>query len=401
MDILFYISIILFAGLVSSILIKPLKLPNVTAYLLIGLLLGPSLLNVIPKDISQNMSVASNMALAFIAFSIGSEFKASYFKKVGFTPVVIALTEALGGVLFVTLALILAGFDASLSILLGSIAAATAPAATIMVVRQYKAKGPVTDMLMSVVALDDAVALISFGFAVTIAESLNNVGGSTLYLILLPLYEVGISIIVGGLLGGVFAVIVKSLKKSSNNLTLVIAFVFLTSSLASLIHGSSLLMCMSLGAVFINLSSDAPKFMKLADSVTPPLFLMFFVVSGADLNLSVIPTIGLIGVLYIVFRVLGKILGSWFGSKIMKAPSTVCKYLGPTLIPQAGVAIGLSLVAESVVPQYSATIRAVVLCATFVYEIIGPVMTKISLQKAGEIAPSKKTDSKVLPTVSS
>lgn len=383
---LFYIAVMMFAGLFFGRMVKHLKLPNVTGYLLAGLVLGPYVLKVFPKEFVDSVNVISDMALGFIAFSIGGEFKLSYFKRVGITPVVIAVLEAVSAVLLVVIGLVVIGNSWSFSLVLGAIAAATAPAATIMVVRQYKAKGPVTETLMSVVAIDDAVALILFGFAVAVAKALGAAGGGSFLLsILNPIKEIALAVGIGFLMGLLFTIPLRWFKKDSNRLCIIIGFVFMATSIANLLGVSSLLMCMALGAAFANFYRSSDSVMKIADYVTPPLFMMFFVVSGAELDITVIPSIGLVGIVYVVLRVAGKMLGASLGAKMMKSPEAVRKFLGPTLIPQAGVAIGLSLVAESVVPEYAAVIRAVVLCGTFIYEIIGPAVTKFALTKAGEI----------------
>ena len=383
----FYLAVILLSGLICGRLVKFIKLPNVTGYLIAGLLIGPHILRIVPETTVDQLGLLSEMALGFIAFSIGGEFKISYFKRVGVTPIVIAITEALGAVLLVTLGLIFTGNGVPFSLVLGSIAAATAPAATIMVVKQYKAKGPVTETLMSVVALDDAVALISFGFAVTIAKTLtHSAGGSLAMSILQPFIEIGLALGIGGILGIVMTIPLRWFKKDSNRLIIICGFIFLSLALAAMLNVSSLMMCMAMAAVFANVYRSSDEIAKIADYVTPPIFVIFFVVSGAGLDITVLPTIGIVGVVYLLLRVVGKIAGAWFGAAVMKADDKVKKYLGPTLIPQAGVAIGLTLVAQTVVPEHAAAIRAVVLCATMIYEIVGPAITKVSLQKAGEIA---------------
>lgn len=381
-----YLSLLLLGGLFCGRLVKHIKLPNVTGYLLAGLLMGPCVLKILPEATVNSFNLISQMALAFIAFTIGLSFKRSYFKRVGTAPVIIAIFEALAAVFFIQLILVLAGFDPAFSIVLGAIAAATAPAATIMVIKQYHAKGPLTDTLLSVVAIDDAVALVAFGFAVTIAKTMTSAGDTNLLLSLLePFGEVFLSLLIGLVLGVLITVPLKHFKKQGNRLVILIAFVFLSSSLASQFGVSELLACMMAGAAFCNISPESDRLADLADQITPPLFLMFFVVSGASLDISILPSIGLIGIIYVTVRVIGKITGAYLGAKIMKTPSQVAKYLGPTLIPQAGVAIGLTIVAQSVVPEYADTIRAVVLCGTLIYELVGPVITKWSLTKAGEI----------------
>ena len=386
MNLLFYLAIMLFAGLLFGRLLKLVKLPNVTGYLIAGLVLGPFVTKILSAEQVESLSVISNMALSFIAFTVGLSFKRSYFKRVGMTPVVIALLEALVAVFLVQGALIAAGFDVAFSIVLGAIAAATAPAATIMVIKQYGAKGPVTDTLMAVVAIDDAVALVAFGFAVSIAGVISGNGGGNIFLsILQPLWQVFLSLLIGAVMGVLFKIPLRFFKKSGNRLIIIIGFVFMTSALATLCGVSELLACMALGSVFCNISTESDSINDLCDFFTPPLFELFFVVSCAGLDVSVLPQIGVMGAIYVVVRCVGKYLGAFIGAKIMKAPDAVAKYIGPTLIPQAGVAIGLTIVAQSVVPHYAAQVRAVILCGTLIYELVGPAITKITLKKAGEI----------------
>lgn len=383
---MFYLALILLSGLVFGRAVKLIKLPNVTGYLIAGLILGPFCLNVFPLDLITGMELISEIALAFIAFSIGSEFKLSYLKKVGLMPVVVAIFEALFAAIFVTVVLSAFGFDFEIALLLGAIASATAPAATIMVVRQYKAKGPVTETLLSVVALDDAAALIAFGFSMAIVNSIQHPGEISLALsILMPFVEILGSLLLGFLLGYLFTIPLRFFKKDSNRLIITVGFVFLGTSLANLLGLSPLLLCMSMGAMLVNRNKSAESIFRLTEGITPPIFLMFFVVSGAELNISILPQIGLIGILYLIFRVAGKVIGASLGSAIMKAPEMVKKYIGFTLVPQAGVAIGLSLIAARTLPEYGQTIRAVILCGTLIYELIGPAITKTALKKAGEI----------------
>lgn len=386
---LLYLSIVLIAGLLGGRLVKLVKLPNVTGYLIAGLLLGPSVTGVIPAEVLSGFDVVSEMALAFIAFTIGLNFKRSYFRRVGAAPVIIAIFEALIAVFCVAAALVALGQNLAFSIVLSAIAAATAPAATLMVIKQYKAQGPVTETLMSVVAIDDAVALIAFSFAVTIAKTINGVSDGSIFLsILEPFKEVVIALAVGAVIGFLIKLPLRFFRKSGNRLIITVAAVFMASGIASLLNVSALLACMMTGAVFCNVSPESDRIGDLTDTITPPLFVLFFAVSGAELQLSVLPTVGLIGAAYIICRVIGKLAGSALGSCLCKAPKSVRKYLGPTLIPQAGVAIGLTLVAQTVVPEYAEQIRAVVLCATLIYEMVGPAITKITLTRAGEIQKS-------------
>lgn len=389
---LFYLALLLFSGLLFGRAVKYLKLPNVTGYLIAGLVLGPYVLNLIPRDVVTGFELISEMALAFIAFSIGSEFKISYLKKVGISPVVIAIFEGLTASVLVTVLLVLFGFDFEISLLLGAIASATAPAATIMVVKQYEARGPLTETLLSVVALDDAVALIAFGFSMAVVNTMIHPGESSLAMsIIRPFLEIIGSLALGFALGFLFKVPLRFFKKDSNRTIITVGFIFLGSALATMLGLSSLLLCMCMGAMLANVSDSARSIFKLADNITPPIFLMFFVVSGAELDITILPKIGIIGIIYVIARVAGKVLGASVGAVLMKSPETVKKYLGLTLIPQAGVAIGLSLIAARTLPDYGPTIRAVVLCATLIYELTGPAVTRIGLEKSGEIhTPVKK-----------
>ncbi len=378
--ILFDIAIVMLSGLVCGRLVKHLNMPNVTGYLIAGLILGPCVLNVIPENMVNSFSVASDMALGFIAFSIGSEFKISYFKKVGAAPFVIACLESFGAVAVVIVACVLLGFPAPLSILLGAIAAATAPAQTIMVIKQYNARGPMTSMLMSV-ALDDATALIAFGFAATIVKSMEESRGLSVLAILEPVYEVLISFVLGIVLAIVMMIFLRHFKKSSNRICVTVGIIFITIWLSGRLNGSALLSCMALGAALVNWSNV----MEVSNSFTPPLLMFFFTMSGAGFNLDALKSIGLLGVVYVIMRVIGKMLGAYLGGKLTHQEEKVCRYLGPTLMPQAGVALGLILVAESIVPQYGPQIRTVILCSTFIYSILGPSVAKWALIKADEI----------------
>ena len=403
---LFYLGVILLASLLMGKLTKLAKLPNVTAYLVAGLIIGPSVTNFVPSNALDDLSILSEIALGFIAFTIGTQFQFSYFKKVGSKPIIIAIFESLFAVLFVFVGLLVYGLikgdshAVPFALALSAIAAATAPAATIMVIKQYKAKGEVTKTLMSVVALDDAVALIIFGINVAVANSLENSCASIILTILKPFGEVLVSLAIGLALGIILSLLLKWYTGRGNRLSVILAIILITCSLSYIVTDimkinftlSTLLTCMMIGAVFTNTTpyDTVNKILELVDRFTPPILILFFAISGANLKLNVLLTVGIIGIIYIVLRVLGKLAGAWFGGAITKSSEKVKKYLGPTLIPQAGVAIGLTIVAGNVVPQYAQEITAVVLSATLIYELIGPIITKISLIKAGEIAEENR-----------
>lgn len=394
---LFYISLIIFTGLLFGKLAKLLRLPNVTGYIVGGLLVGPILelfgVEVFPKEVLDEVSIISHIALGFIAFSIGTEFKISYFKRVGKLPIVIAIFESFFAIIAVLVVLLAIGVETRFALVLSSIAAATAPAATIMVIKQYKAKGDVTENLLSVVALDDATAIIFFGLFVALARVFD-ASTANLYTFVKPFLEIIASLGLGLVGGLIITFLLKWYTGRGNRTNVVIAMILLLSSITIIFkivipdfEISALLSCMMMGAIFTNSSKESTieTVMGLVDRTTPPIFLMFFVISGISLNLQVLTTVGIIGVIYIIFRVVGKVSGAYLGAVICKAPDKVKKYLGFGLIPQAGVAIGLTIVADGIIPEYSAQIKAVILSATLIYELVGPLITKASLKAAGEI----------------
>lgn len=381
-----YLALGLAMALAAGKLVKVLKLPNVTGYIVVGLIAGPSCLNIVSAEIVNSFAIIPEVALGFIAFSIGSEFRIAYLKKVGKSPLVIAIFESVCAVLVVDIVLIATGNNVPFSLSLGAIAAATAPAATLMVVKQYRAKGPVTETLLPVVALDDAAALMCFGISVAIAKSIESTVETSVFMtILSPVIEIVGALVFGAVAGVLFRFLVKLFTGRGNRLAITFALVFCCIGGASMLGFSSLLACMAMGAVFANTSNISDTIFEQTDRITPPIFMLFFFLSGAGLDLSILPSVGMIGILYIIFRVVGKISGAFLGAKISHAQPVVQKYLGFSLIPQAGVAIGLATTAMSVVPAYGDKIKTIILCGTVVYELIGPVITKLALKKAGEI----------------
>lgn len=381
-----YLSLALLLSIFAGKLVKLVHLPNVTGYIIIGLIAGPFCLGILPKEFVEELSFVADLALGFIAFSIGAEFKLSYLKQVGKAPIIIAIFEALMAIVVVDLALILTGNDLQFSLVLGAIAAATAPAATLMVVRQYKAKGPVTQTLLPVVALDDAVALMGFGLSVAVAKAIGTKGNVSIVGTLMePLIEIFGGLLFGAFLGVVFRSLIRLFTGRGNRLAVSIAMVCLCLGVSELAGLNSLLGCMAMSAVLVNTSNESDIIFEQLDRMTPPVFMLFFLVSGAELDLRILPTVGLIGIIYIIFRVVGKLTGAYVGAKISKSPEVVKKYLGLTLIPQAGVAIGLATISMEVVPEFGSKIKAIVLCGTIIYELFGPVITKLALMKAGEI----------------
>lgn len=381
-----YLAIAMILGILSSKVMERIKFPHVTGYIVIGLIAGPYCLNVLPLETIESFSIIPDIALGLIAFSIGSEFKLSFLKVVGKSPIIIAFYEAVCAVVFVDVVLILTGNDVSFSLVLGAIAAATAPAATLMVVRQYNARGPVTSTLLPVVAIDDAVALMCFGISVAMAKSISSIGDAPiLFTLLEPLAEIIGSLIFGAICGVVLKFLTAWYTGQGNRLTIAVAMVLLCIGGSLLLKLSSLLVCMAMGAVFTNISKYSEETFKYVENITHPIYLLFFFISGAELNISLLPTVGVIGIIYVIFRVVGKVVGAAIGAKVSKAEPVVTKYLGFTLLPQAGVAIGLAGMATTIVPEYGYKIQAIILCATVIYELVGPLVTKMALTKAGEI----------------
>lgn len=400
LKVLLYIGIIIAAGLLSGKLAKLLRLPNATGYLIGGLFLGPSLLNLVKAESFEGLEVISVVALGFIAFSIGSEMKVSYFKRVGTKPIVIAFFEATLAVVFVFGSMIayfaithqLTNINVRFSLVLASIAAATAPAATVLVIRQYKAQGKLTEMLMSVVAIDDSVAVLLFGIGVAITNAVNpNIAHtSVLMQVLQPVFEILISLGVGGAIGLMLVLGTKWFTGRGNRISLTIVSVFLTIFIADKLGGSYILASMTLGAMFANLSDKYEEVNGLIYFVTAPIYITFFVFSGVELDLSVLTTVGVIGLLYVIFRMVGKVIGAKTGAALTNQDKSIKKYLGMSLMPQAGVAIGLSLVATHVLtPELGSEIKAIILASSVIYGLIGPIVTKYTLEKAGDIKTIK------------
>lgn len=391
-------SLILILGLFSTRLMKLVNFPNVTGYLIVGLLVGPFCLGVINEGNISGLKIITNAALGFIAFSIGGEFKLSTLKRLGKNVVIITLFQAVitSGLTFLVLWAV--NVPMPITLALSAIASATAPAATLMVVRQFKAKGPVTDTLLPVVALDDAIGLMIFSLCFALAKVIETGAELTINSVLImPILEIVLSIAIGGIIGALLSLLMKVFKSRANRLIWMIAAVFLGIALCSLmgelvgIELSSLLLCMMMGSVFTNMRNDSIHILEGQERWTPPLFMLFFIISGAELDLTVLPTVGVIGIAYLAARSIGKIVGSALGSKAVKADSNITKYLGLTLLPQAGVAIGMAqMVSMSLGGIVAEKVTAVVLCATLIYELVGPLITKIALTKAGEIEKAPK-----------
>ena len=407
------LAIAMAAGLMMTRLFKVLHLnfPDVTAFLIAGLLVGPYCLGRLGirglgfnsfEDV-QAVEIISTVALGFIAFSIGNEFKLSQLRGTGRQAVVVGIMQAVTAMVCVDIILVIVSlftdketFNLSGALTLGAIATATAPAATLMVVKQYKAHGKVTDLLLPVVALDDAVGLVAFAVSFGIAEALLSSTVNVVAIIIDPLLEIVLSLGLGALMGLILTRLEELFFSNSNRLAMSLAFVFMTIALSQLrfeigtvtISFSSLLVCMMLGTVFCNLCPRSGDIMKRVDKWTGPLFCIFFVISGADLDLSVItkPIVLLIGFLYIVARSLGKYFGARESCRVTRCDDVVSKYLGFALLPQAGVALGMSVQAQALGTYEGRLIRNIVLFGVLVYEMAGPLITKWALTRSGDIS---------------
>lgn len=411
MESLLSIAVALMAGLLFSRVVKVLRLPAVTGYLIAGVLIGPYCLGrlgipglgFVSHEAVTSLDALSQVALGFIAFAIGNEFRLSQLKHTGRQATVIAFTQALAATAVVDAVLIGVHFlvgdklPIPAAITLGAIATATAPAATLMVVRQYKARGKLTEILLPIVALDDAIGLVVFAVSFGVAKAMTQGEFSLVSILAEPLIEVVLSLGLGFVMGLLFTFFERWFHSNSKRLCLSVAFVILTVAVSMLefevggvhVGFSSLLVCMMLGAVFCNICDFSAELMERTDKWTAPLFVLFFVLSGAELELSVFADLAIVGVgaAYILARSAGKYLGAYGGALAMKCEPNIVKYLGVTLLPQAGVALGMSLTAAQTLGAEGALIRNVSLFAVLVYELVGPLLTKIALTRAGEIVP--------------
>ena len=416
-QILLSLSIALLAGLLLSRLAKLMKLPAVTAYLVAGILIGPFLLGKVGIPCNDSLlhlgfndpdafKIISEVALGFIAFSIGNEFRITDLKKNGKQATVIGIFQAVVATLLVDAVLIVIALTTKVislpaAIVLGAIASATAPAATLMVVKQYKAKGPLTDILLPIVAIDDAVGLVLFAVSFGVAKAIGPAGEgiSVISVLVNPLLEVVLSLTLGAIMGLLFHLCERFFHSRSKRLAVSVTFVLLTVALSMIkievgalhIGFSSLLVCMMLGTIFCNVCDFSVELMDRVDRWTAPLFVLFFVISGAELELTVFThlSIVLVGIVYIIARSAGKYLGAFSSAKVMRCDNKIVKYLGVTLLPQAGVALGMAIMAadkETGLGDAGEVVKQITLFAVLIYELVGPMLTKIALTKAGEIS---------------
>ena len=386
------LALMLSAGFLMTRGTKCLHLPNVTGYILSGILIGPFALNLVPAEVIENMEFLTDVALAFIAFGVGRYFKASHLRQRGKTVLVITLLESLtAAAVIVLVMLVIFRLPLSFCLLLGAIGCATAPASTIMTIRQYRAKGEFVDTILQVVALDDAVALVAFSICAAVAQALELDGKIRPGTLLLPVVLNLAALVLGGLCGWLLHLLIdREARSDYHRVVLVTALVLGLSGCCTALDISPLLSCMLMGTVYINLSGDKRIFHQVND-FTPAILLLFFALSGMRLDLSVLPAAGGIGVVYFLVRIAGKYAGAWIGGTLCGTSEAIRRCLGLALIPQAGVSIGLAILGERMLPpQTGALLSTIILSSGVLYEIVGPACAKLSLFLSGTVQREKK-----------
>ena len=379
---------ILIAGLFSAKIIRRLKLPMVTAYLLLGILVGPAFLNMISDGIIIHSGLISNIVLGFIAFNLGQNFSADSMRKMGRSLLWISILAAVGAWFLVTAAFLFFKQPFYVALLFGAIASATAPAATVMVAREYKAKGSFTDTLLAVVAIDDAWCLVIFAVSLAIAKAVAVAGtaanGVVTEAVMRAFLEIGGAFLLGGAVAWIAGYFSRYARTSTDLLIYTLGFIFLTTGLAVYLGLSVLLANMFLGAVLVNIHRLSFKFFDTLRTVDTPLYLIFFVLAGANLEIGLLAKLGLLGLVYVLFRSIGKIAGGFIGGLIARSPERIRNNIGLALLPQAGVALGVALIAKDTFPQYGGIIFSTTVATTVVFEIFGPLATRFALRNAGE-----------------
>jgi len=387
LDINIKLGLMIIFGIIGGKISRRFSLPNVTGYIVAGLFLGPSFFNVL-NDANQPMvDFVNEFALGVIAFSIGSEFRFEDLKKLGKDVFVITVCEVVGVLLVVfSVMYFLLGKSFVFSIIIASMSAATAPAGTMMVIRQFRAYGPLTKTILPVAALDDVLGIITFGISLSLAKfSIGDKAASVSMMILSPLIEIGLSFLLGLALGFAFTYLIKRVKSKEDALSAIITVILLSTGLANYFKLSPLLVNMVVGGVLVNYHHNSKQVFDNINDFAPPVNLLFFTFAGAKLDLSVLFSIGALGIFYAFSRAIGKIAGASIGAKIVKAEETVTKWLGLALLSQGGISIGLSMIVARELPGFADEIITVILFSVLVFEILGPILAKISITKAGEV----------------
>lgn len=387
MDVLLKLGIVLAVGLVGGKIARIFKLPNVSGYLVAGLFLGPSFTKLITAQDVDSLAVISEVALAIIAFSIGSEFVLKDMLKLGKSIVVITLLEVVGaiGVVFSVMYFIFKQ-PFAFSIVIAAMSAATAPAATLLVVRQYRADGPVTRTLLPVAALDDVFGIIAFGIAMSVARlSVGTTDATLAQMMVQPVIEIVGSLLLGTVLGFILAYVAKKAEDRDELQGMSLGAIAVATGLSNALGLSALLTNIMMGTILVNVMRHSTRVFGSVNDFASPVYILFFTLAGASLNLSILKTVGIMGICYIIARAAGKIVGAAVGAKLTSAPETVTKYLGYTLLPQGGISIGLSVLVRQFLPEYAVAITTIIMFSVLVYEVSGPIFAKLAIQKAGEI----------------
>ncbi len=386
MNVILGLSLILLFGVLSGKIAEKIKTPAITAYLVLGILMGPYVAGFVPLSVIKSSGIISNFALSLIAFSIGQSFSFQIFQQIGKQVLWISVLAAFAAWLFVVIGMLLLGLPLYVALIFGSIGTATAPAALIMVIRQYKARGKFTDILMGVVAIDDAWGLIMFSVCLAFARKIHfNQMTSVFQVIFGSLLEIGLSLLMGSIIGWIFCTFAYHIRTQRDLLIYTVGTIFFTAGLALHFHLSVLLSCMILSTVIVNIHKESFRFFDVLQTVDWPIYLIFFVLAGANLEIEMLRHIGFIGVVYLIMRVLGKCTGTYLGAVFSQAGRDVKHYMGIAQMPQAGVALGMALVSKSVFPELGSLIFTAIAATTIIYEIIGPFFVKVALYKTHQI----------------
>lgn len=401
MDVLLKLGVILVVGLIGGKIARMFKLPNVSGYLVAGLLLGPSFFKFVSAQDIDSFTVISEVALAIIAFSIGSEFIIKDMRKLGKSVIVITLLEVIGAI-GVVFSIMYFGFKQpfAFSIVIASMSAATAPAATLLVIRQYRANGPLTRTILPVVALDDVFGIMAFGIAMSLARlSMGNTSNTLLQMLKQPLIEIVGSLALGAALGVVLTWIAQRASDRDELQGISLAAIALATGLSNYLGLSPLLTNIMMGTMLVNLMPTSARVFGSVNDFASPVYVLFFTLAGASLDLSILLSVGAMGIAYIFARAGGKMLGAAVGAKMVKAPETVSKYLGLALLSQGGVSIGLSVLVRQMLPEYSVAITTIIMFSVLIYEVSGPIFAKIAIEKAGEINGMDRARQEQVPVV--
>lgn len=387
MNIFVKIALVLVFGLIGGRVARRFNLPNVTGYLIGGLFLGPSFLKIITEVDVPVINFVNELALSAIAFNIGGEFLIKTIKKLGKEVFIITVAEVMGVVLLVfSVMFFLMKQEFVFSIIVAAMSAATAPAGTMMVIRQYRAKGKMTDTILPVAALDDALGIMVFGLALSLAKvALGQVTGSTLQLVMAPFIEITLSLLLGLVLGLILTKITEKVNSQEELTSILIFFVLISSGLAMATGLSSLLSSMMMGAVFVNLGHKPARVFNNINTFIPPFNILFFAFAGSSLDLSILGQIGILGLAYVFARMFGKVWGASLGAMVAKSDPVIVKHLGWALLPQGGISIGLSMVVRAQLPEFSDGIVTLILFSVLVFEIAGPILAKVAITNAGEL----------------